>query len=87
MGTIINKDVEFKLLPTNEVLVSVTVSVGNPANNDITTVVRQRISCDEFCAKAFPIMYQNYNSWPPKDSDLAKLGYEPGSKNKPNDEG
>ena len=73
MGTIINKNVEFELLPTNEVLVSVTVSVGDPAHNDITTVVRQRLSCNEFCAKAFPIMYQNYQSWPPNDADMEKL--------------
>ena len=72
--TIINKDVEFQLLPTNEVLVSVTVSVGEPGQNDMTTVVRQRISCDEFCAKAFPIMHQNYNSWPP---DLAEAPAKP----------
>lgn len=70
--TIISKDVEFQLLPTNEVLVSVTVSVGKPEQNDMTTVVRQRISCDEFCTKAFPIMYQNYNSWPPNYADAAK---------------
>lgn len=65
MGTIISKDVEFELLPTNEVLVSVTVSAGTKEQNDLTTTVRKRISTDEFCAKAFPIMHQNYNSWPP----------------------
>ena len=73
MPPIINKNVEFKLLPSNEVLVSVAVSVGEPGCNDITTVARQRLSCDEFCAKALPIMYQNYNSWPPNDIDAAKV--------------
>ena len=63
--SIINKSVEFQLLPTNEVLVSVTVSVGQPEQSDMTTVVRQRLDCNEFCAKALPIIYQNYNTWPP----------------------
>ena len=65
MGKTINKSVQFELLPSNEVLVTVTVSAGEPGKSDITTVVRQRIDCGEFCSKAFPIMYQHYNSWPP----------------------
>lgn len=87
MGTIINKDVQFELLPTNDVLITLTVSTGEAGEADTTTIVRRKVSADRFCALAFPIMYQNYNSWPPNDPDLAKLGYEPGSKNKPNDEG
>ena len=73
MGKTINKSVQFELLPSNEVLVSVTVSAGEPGNSDITTVARQRISCNEFCVKAFPIMYQNFKSWPPNDPDMENL--------------
>lgn len=73
MGKTINKSVQFELLPSNEVLVSVTVSAGEPGKSDITTVARQRIDCGEFCSKAFPIMYQNFKSWPPNDPDMENL--------------
>ena len=74
MGKTINKSVQFELLPSNEVLVTVTVSAGEPGKSDITTVARQRISCDEFCTKAFPIMYQNFNSWPPTTPPPPRTG-------------
>lgn len=58
--------VEFILLTTGEVLVTVTVATGEPGHSEITTTASYRISGTDFCVKALPIIWQNYSGdWPP----------------------
>ena len=58
--------VEFLLLHNGDVLVRVTTTAGEEGRNHISHTASYRLSGNDFCAKAFPIFYQNYrDSWPP----------------------
>lgn len=57
---------DFTLLSNGDVLVTVTVALGEDGVNDLTQIARCRLSNTDFCTKAFPIFYQHYrDNWPP----------------------
>lgn len=61
---------DFTLLTNGDVLVTVTVALGEDGVNDLTQIARCRLSNTDFCTKAFPIFYQYYrDNWPPPPHD------------------